>query len=134
MDPNKSRGPDGFNPGFYQAFWHVIGDDLFHACSMWLNEGSLPELAQLTNIILIPKVDVPEDMKDLRPISLCNVLYRVVAKVLVNRLRGVMPSLIALEQSAFIGGRSIIDNVLVEFESLHRMKRLQTTRCGGAQN
>ncbi|CAN0919242.1 Transposon TX1 uncharacterized 149 kDa protein [Linum grandiflorum] len=123
MDADKAPGPDGLNPGFYQHFWHLIGDEVFKAACSWLEEGVLPSEIQDTNIVLLPKVDEPKGMKELRPISLCNVLYRLVAKVLANRLRRVMPKLISEEQSTFIVGRSIIDNVMVAFETIHSMKR-----------
>ncbi|CAN1261991.1 Putative ribonuclease H protein At1g65750 [Linum perenne] len=130
MEPNKAPGPDGFNPGFFQSFWPEIGSEIVRSCRMWLSEGALPPFINRTNIILIPKIDNPVSMKDLRPISLCSVIYRVIAKVLANRLRGVMPKLISTEQSAFIKGRSIVDNILVAFETLHHMKRIQGAKEG----
>lgn len=74
-------------------------------------------------MVLIPKKDKVEDAKDLRPIALCNVLYKVVAKVLANRLQKILPVLISEEQSAFVPGRNISDNVLAAFELIHYMKR-----------
>ncbi|CAN1746948.1 LINE-1 retrotransposable element ORF2 protein [Linum perenne] len=130
MDPNKSPGPDGFNPGFYQAWWPKLGTELFTTCARWLETSSIPRDVNTTNVVLIPKTDKPESMRDLRPISLCNVAYRILAKILANRLREVIPGLIATEQSAFIKGRSITDNVLVAFESLHHMKRIQRAKIG----
>ncbi|CAN1814975.1 Putative ribonuclease H protein At1g65750 [Linum perenne] len=130
MDPNKALGPDGFNPGFFQAWWPKLGGELFRVCADWLDRGSFPREITLTNVVLIPKIDKLETLRDLRPISLCSVMYRIVAKVLANRLRGVVPKLIAKEQSAFIRGRSITDNVLVAFESLHHMKRIQNAKHG----
>ncbi|KAJ9558242.1 hypothetical protein OSB04_012856 [Centaurea solstitialis] len=122
MNPDKSPGPDGYNPGFYQHFWSLVGSDVFHTCCGWLSEATLPSVVNQTNIVLIPKVDYPRSMRDLRPISLCNVLYRILAKVLANRLRPLMERIIGIEQSAFVKGRSIVDNVMIAFEVLHNMK------------
>jgi hypothetical protein len=75
MHPDKAPGPDGFNP-FYQHFWNVCGDDIHEAVSEWLERGYFPSSLNETNICLIPKCDNPTTMKELRPISLCNVLYK----------------------------------------------------------
>ena len=72
---------------------------------------------------LFLKKDNVEEVKDLRPIALCNVLYKIIAKVLANRLQKILPGIISEEQSAFVPGRNITDNVLVAFELLHYMKR-----------
>ncbi|CAN0911776.1 Transposon TX1 uncharacterized 149 kDa protein [Linum grandiflorum] len=130
MDADKAPGPDGLNPGFYQHFWQLMGDDIFTAATGWLEAETFPSEIQATNIILLPKVEVPKGMKDLRPISLCSVLYRLIAKVLANRLGRVLPNLISEEQSAFMAGRSIIDNVMVAFEIIHSMRRRQTGKWG----
>ncbi|CAN0899575.1 Transposon TX1 uncharacterized 149 kDa protein [Linum grandiflorum] len=132
MDADKAPRPDGLNPGFYQHFWPLVGDDIFGAACRWLDEGVLPDEIQETNIVLLPKVETPRGMKGLWPISLCSVLYRVVAKVLANRLRQVMPKLISIEQSTFVVGRSIIDNVMVAFEQIHSMKRRYKGKWGEA--
>ncbi|CAN1812222.1 LINE-1 retrotransposable element ORF2 protein [Linum perenne] len=71
-DPNKAPGPNGFNPNFYQAASSRIEEEIFQSSRAWLEEGILPDHLRLANIILIPKVDRPEGMKDLRPISLCS--------------------------------------------------------------
>jgi hypothetical protein len=88
----------------------------------WLRRGRFPEHLNDTNIVLIPKVDNPTSMKDLRPISLCNVLYKILSKVLANRLKPLLNRYISAEQSAFIADRSILDNVMVAMETIHHMK------------
>jgi hypothetical protein len=98
MHPDKSPGPDGLNPAFYHRFWEGIGGDLISDVVAWLNSGQLPQGLNATNIVLAPKGDNPETMKDLRPISLCNVLYKIISKVLANRLRLLIGKWISPEQ------------------------------------
>ncbi|GAU18647.1 hypothetical protein TSUD_124800 [Trifolium subterraneum] len=130
MHPDKSPGPDGFNPTFYQRFWEQCGDDIFVAASTWLDRGYFPTSLNETNICLIPKCDNPISMKDLRPISLCNVLYKMISKVLANRLKLCLDKCVSQEQSAFVEGRSILDNALISIEVLHSLKRKTKGRRG----
>jgi hypothetical protein len=101
MHSDKAPGPDGLNPAFYKRFWHLCEVELYHAATTWLNNGSFPLQIMDTTIVLIPKKDNPETMRDLRPISLCNVIYKIISKVLANRLKPLLPKCISQEQSAF---------------------------------
>lgn len=123
MHPDKASGPDGLHPAFFQHFTALMGKEIFKCCVDWLKDASFPSYLNDTNVVLIPKKENVDTMKDLRPIALCNVLYKIIAKVLANRLKGILPKVITENQSAFVSGRSITDNVLVVFEVIHRMKR-----------
>ena len=130
MHLDTSPRPDGFNPAFIQRFWALIGANIFQSGTNWLNQGEFPKTLIATIIALIPKNANPIYMKDLRPIALCNVLYKIIAKVLANRLKIILPVLIDEEQSAFVPGRAITDYVLVAFEIIHRMKTRRRQRIG----
>lgn len=94
----------------------------FSTCRRWLEEGIVLELANVTNITLIPKCDSPRAMQDWHPISLCNVVYKLVSKVLANRLKVDLGKCISEVQSAFVPERSILDNALIAIEVVHFMK------------
>ncbi|CAN1801746.1 Transposon TX1 uncharacterized 149 kDa protein [Linum perenne] len=130
MHPDKAPGPDGLNPAFYQRFWDIVGPDVIRDCRSWLVDKRIPNEVQATDIVLLPNKENATKMSDLRPISLCNVRYRIVAKVLANRMRSIMSDIIPEEQSAFIKGRSIVDNVLIAFETLHAMNIRRTAKIG----
>lgn len=89
----------------------------------FLNGGQLPEGINQTTIVLIPKIRNPQDLKNFRPVLLCNVIYKICSKVLANRLRVFVDEIISEVQSAFIPGRLITDNVLVAYECTHYLKR-----------
>jgi len=122
MHPDKCSGPDGYSPGFYQHFWNLCSDNIFKECCGWLDTGQfLPDL-NITNIALIHKGSTHVSMKYWRPIALCNVLYKIISKVLANMLKKVLSQCISDNQLAFVPGRSILDNAMVAIEVLHFMK------------
>ena len=121
MGPTKTPGPNGMNALFYQKFWHIVGDTIVNAVLDYLHGGHmLPEI-NFTHIVLIPKIKSPQKISDFRPISLCNVIYKIISKVLANRLKQILPYVISPTQSAFVPGHLITDNVLVAYETLHTM-------------
>lgn len=97
MHPDMAPGPDGLNPAFYRCLWDLCGRDIFLACCHQLDKGTLPGSVNDTNIVLIPKCDQPCSMNDWSPISLCNVIYELLSKVLINRLRRVLRKCIFIE-------------------------------------
>ncbi|KAL5800890.1 hypothetical protein ACOSQ3_032522 [Xanthoceras sorbifolium] len=132
MGPNKAPGPDGFHAFFFQKFWNVVGEDVSSVCLNVLNGGCSIKEFNATNVVLIPKVKNPERMTDFRPISLCSVIYKTVSKVMANRLKEILPHIISSEQSAFVPGRLIFDNIMVAFELLHSIKKQKKGKRGYA--
>ena len=130
MLPDKAPGPDGLNLGFYQHFWKLLGPVVFQTATGWLETLSFPRNLNDTLLCLIPKCTDPQSMNDLRPISLCNVIYKIIAKVLANRMKHLLSRIISSTQSAFAPGRSITDNVMIAYELLHYMKRKQRGNVG----
>lgn len=100
MHPDKSPGPDGLNPAFFQSFWKVVSDDVVRFCQQYMDTIVLPYGINHSLICLIPKVKWPQTMSDLRPISLCNVLVRILSKVMANRMKICLGSIISDRQSA----------------------------------
>lgn len=130
MHPSKAPGPDGFSPCFYQRFWPLIGKDVVGAIKFFLSSEDMLRLINRTNVALIPKVKTPQYMTQLRPISLCNVLYKIGSKVLANRLKPLLSNIISPHQSAFVPGRLISDNSLVAFEISHFLKQRRRGNLG----
>ena len=87
------------NALFYQKFWHIVGDDVSVVLDFLNNGTTLPGI-NYTHIVLIPKVKLPGRMTDYRLISLYNVIYKIISKVLANRLELILPRLISSTQSA----------------------------------
>lgn len=123
MKPNKSPGVDGFTAGFFQKHWELVKDAITAAVLGFLNGGEMPEEVNRTLLILIPKVSNPQDLSQFRPISLCNVLYKICSKAMAIRLRKCLDEIISEEQSAFVPGRLITDNVLISYECIHYIRK-----------
>jgi len=88
-----------------------------------VNTASIPAGWNDTAIVMIPKVDNPEKVAQFHPISLCIVVYKVTSKMLANRLKCILPEIIGENQSDFVPGRLITDNILITYECIHAIKR-----------
>lgn len=123
MGPNKAPGPNGLPPCLFQHFWHILGDKVFETMqSIFQNEKLLPGFNE-TIICLLPKGVALESLNQFRPISLCNMLLKVVSKILENRLKPLMCQFTSYHQSSFVLGRSTTVNIVVAQEALHTLSR-----------
>ena len=122
MHPEKAPGPDGMTTLFYQKFWDIVKDDLTCMVNQFLFKGTMAQGLNDTNICLIPKTTKPNEMKKFRPISLCNVSYNIISKVLCQRLKKILPQRISETQSAFVAGRQITDNIMIAQEMFHALR------------
>ncbi|KAM1484563.1 hypothetical protein TB2_035686 [Malus domestica] len=118
----KAPSPDGFQGIFFHSFWNIIMDEVNGLVCDLVNGRASPKSINSTFIVLIPKVPNPENVSQFRPISLCNYSYKIVSKVLANRLKPLLPIIISPSQSAFVVGRQIQDNVLITHEVFHFLK------------
>ena len=96
----------------------------------FLNSGISPPKFNETHTVLIPKCKEPKNITEYRPISLCNVVYKIASKAIANRLKKILPTIISDSQSAFVHGRLITDNVLVAFEAMHHIRRKKNGKIG----
>lgn len=112
MEKNKSPGPDGFTCEFFKVAWDIVGQDFVIAVQSFFKTGFLPKGINSTILALIPKKENSKAMKDFRPISCCNVIYKVISKILANRLKLILPKFISPNQSAFVKDRLLMENVL----------------------
>ena len=122
MHPKKAPGPDEMTTLFFQHSWHIIKKDLVEMVNNFLVTRDMDSRLNITNICMIPKTERPTRMTELRPISLCNVGYKIISKVLCQRLNSCLPRLISETQSAFVAGRLISNNILIAQEMFHGLR------------
>lgn len=113
---DKAPGLDGYNSLFFRKIWSMIRYELFEAYNESFRDCKMNKTLNCTAITLIPKVANPSNVVQYKPISCCNVLYKVICKMLSVRLQRVIPNVVSLAQTGFIPERKILDNVLLATE------------------
>ncbi|GLT97187.1 hypothetical protein SLE2022_147640 [Rubroshorea leprosula] len=119
LKPFKAPGPDGLHPMFFQKMWPVVAEILCSDIKNAFCLSSIPEGWNDCLISLIPKINNPETVQQFRPIGLCNTTYKIISKILVNRIKPILESLISPCQASFVPGRKGTDNILILQELVH---------------
>lgn len=122
MKPWKSPGPYGFPAGFFQENKHQVRNSMICYIQRLWAQPQLIQQVNGTDICLIPKVDRPEFISQFCPTSLCNVDYKVLTKIVVQRLKPLMPEIISPYQTGFVPTRSIHENIVITQEMVHSMR------------
>ncbi|KAG7593526.1 Reverse transcriptase domain [Arabidopsis thaliana x Arabidopsis arenosa] len=130
MPKDKSPGPDGFTVEFLKETWPIVKKDFVVAIQSFFLYGFIPKGVNTTILALIPKKKEVKEMKDYRPISCCNVTYKVISKLIANRLKLLLPAFISPNQSAFVKDRLLMENVLLASEVVKDYhKETVSSRC-----
>ncbi|RVW27451.1 Transposon TX1 uncharacterized 149 kDa protein [Vitis vinifera] len=116
LNGDKAPGPDGFTVAFWQNCWEIVKEDVLDMFKEFYDQNSFIKSLNHTFLVLIPKKGGAEDLGDYRPISLLGGLYKLLAKVLANRLKKIIDKVISPDQNAFIKGRQILDGSLIANE------------------
>ncbi|GJV85542.1 putative RNA-directed DNA polymerase, eukaryota, reverse transcriptase zinc-binding domain protein [Tanacetum coccineum] len=116
---DKVPGPDGYTFAFIKRYWDILKNDILYFVNLFLSSRKMPLGSNSSFITLIPKVSNPINVNDYQPISLIGVHYKIIAKVLANRLSKVVDKIISHEQSTFIKSRQILDRSLILSEAIN---------------
>ncbi|GKV10568.1 hypothetical protein SLEP1_g21912 [Rubroshorea leprosula] len=119
----KAPSPDGFNFQFIREMWEVLKEDIMGFIQEFHENGKLVRGLNESFIVLIPKKENPLELEDFRPISLIGAMYKILTKILTNRLSRVMQEIIGEQQTAFVKGRQLMDGVVVANEVIHEVRR-----------
>ncbi|XP_042962753.1 uncharacterized protein LOC122297032 [Carya illinoinensis] len=120
---DSNPGPDGFGSGFYRVCWDLVEADVVAAVRDMYSGVPMPRFYSASYIALILKMQQPTGFDKFRPISLCSVIYKVFAKILVRRMSPILSRIISPEQGAFLPGRSIFENITLAQEMIHMINR-----------
>ena len=125
MHPLKASGPDGLSELFFKQYWSIIGSEVVVVIQKIFKEGRLLRSCNHTYITLIPKRQGVCNFNQFRPISLCNFYYKIISKIIVNRMRPLLSKIIDPSQAAFVPHGWITENVVLAQEVVHSFKQIK---------
>ncbi|XP_056844021.1 uncharacterized protein LOC130496191 [Raphanus sativus] len=123
LNPNKAPGPDGLTSGFFKGAWSVVGEETTASILHFFASGFLPSTANATILSMVPKFPGATKVSDFRPISCLNTIYKVISRLLVKRLKPMLPSLILPSQTAFVKDRLLLENTNLASELINGYHR-----------
>lgn len=107
LGPHKALEPDNLNGLFFKHHWEVVKDDIITTVRCFFTTGAFPPSLNETQITLVPKINTPKEVGHLGPISCCNYAYKIISKLMAERMKAIMSSIFSNTQSAFVQGRQI---------------------------
>jgi hypothetical protein len=122
----KAPGPDGFTSDFFHHCWPLIRTEVWEILEDSRATGQILQALNATFITLVPKEGQAHHPKQFRPIALCNVIYKLLTKVIARRLKPILPTIISPEQSGYVEGRQILDNIILAHEVIHSLQKTKT--------
>ena len=130
IENEKAPGPDGYSSFFFKQAWSIVGGEFCAAIQDFFHSGKLLKQVSHSIIALVPKSENVSSPSDFRPISCCNVIYKVMAKILAGRLAQALQGIVSPMQNTFLGGRYMSDNINLVQELLRQYSRKRSSpRC-----
>eukprot|EP00253_Pinus_taeda_P023477 PITA_23477 len=121
MQNGKVLGPDGFNVDFFKACWDIVKQDILNVVEDSKGSKTILKALNASFFSLIPKQDSAQMADKYKPIALCNVVYKIISNVVANILKPLLPSLVSEEQSSYVEGRQILNNIFQAHEVVHSL-------------
>ena len=123
LNREKAPGRDGYTTSFWQFSWDIVKDEVMAVFRDFFAIGKFVKSPNSTFLVMVPNKEGADDFKDFRPISLVGSLYKLIAKVLANRLKKVMRSVVNKAQNIFVEGKQILDASLIANKVIDSMVR-----------